>query len=221
MYHNMLKSSNNCIDDLFALLDSNEESSDTIAIVDFLNLSRSLICERVDAKFNSLDEFILIIGKIANQLRAINDFSCIYIVTKSFNLNDDVKYFDIPKIIIWTFCKAVPEWEHRINVVLVNGINDNDKEADDRSLFILYSQYALTTTDNVIILSNDNFDSLKNQIVRPVTLNFCRALDIKNDWKTSIISYPFCGQFQLNEDNNKQYKIVSLFDNNVKNIIVF
>ncbi|XWV25921.1 putative orfan [Tupanvirus soda lake] len=173
-----------------------DNQSQTIALVDLLNLARKDISNRDDAKFKSIDEFIINIQNIARNLRSMGDFYKIYLVTKSFKFNKKISYNDILRIIMWSFCHAVPEWQHKICLVLVNGINDKDKEADDRALFILYNEFTKTSTKRVVILSNDNFGSIKSHFMRKVTLNFYFAKTINNTWTSSEIVSKHKGIYQ-------------------------
>ena len=185
-----------------------ETSPETIAIIDFLNLIRKSISDRPDAKFRTIDEFIANIKDIAQQIRLMGDFSRIYLVTKSFKFNDEISYNDILKIILWSFCTAIPEWSDRICLVLVNGINDKDKEADDRSLFILYSEFSMTTNYRIQILSNDNFESLKTHFTREVTLSFYSTKQIGDGWKNSDIHSNYKKMFKLNPGCGPQSYLV-------------
>ena len=191
--------------------------SETIALIDFLNLARKNISGRDKAKFTDIDEFIASIKTIAHEVRALGDFSKIYLVTKSFNFNEEISYTDIPLVIMWSFCKAIPEWTNRICLVLVNGINDKDREADDRALFVLYKEYCRTTTMQAIIFSNDNFESLRSHYLRKVTLNFYSAETIEETWRDSKINCNFQQQFQ-NDQTECNYVVVSP-DSNLKTLI--
>ncbi|XWV24681.1 putative ORFan [Tupanvirus deep ocean] len=173
-----------------------DSQSQTIALVDLLNLARKDISNRGDAKFKNIDEFIINIKNIAYHLRSMGDFHKIYLVTKSFKFDKKVSYNDVLRIIMWSFCNAVPEWRQKICLVLVNGINDKDKEADDRALFILYNEFSKTSTKHVVILSNDNFGSIKSHFMRKVTLNFYFAKSITDTWISSEIVSKHKGVYQ-------------------------
>lgn len=196
--------------------------SNPIGLVDFLNLARNPISNRPDARFQSIDELINTISELAKQIRELAEFDRIYLVTKSFNFDNLVTYKDVIKIILWSFCKALPEWKDRIFLVLVNGINDKDKEADDRTLFILYNEFIKTTDKNVIILSNDNFCNLKRHFLRKVTLNFFWIKNLDGTWETSEIVALFKGsfQFQQNTTPKREYCYNILHPSNNKTDVI-
>ena len=206
------------------LLTNDNKQSDTIAIVDFLNLARARkpIADRPDAKFRTIDEFNQNITEIALQIRSMGDFEKIYIVTKSFKFDKNISYKDIPRIIMWGFCMAVPEWTNKICLVLVNGINDKDKEADDRALFIIYHEYAMTTGLKVIILSNDNFDSLNSHFLRDVTLNFYWVESMGPTWETSKIISTTKRIFPQNKSlANNEFVVIHPCSNTMESIKVY
>jgi len=185
------------------------EVSKTIVIVDFLNMVRKEISGRPDAKFTTVDDFIDTIMKVARQVHSFGNFQKIYLVTKSFKFSEEITYNNVPLIIIWSFCKAVPEWREKLFLVLVNGINDKDREADDRALFILYNEILKSTTMNVFIISNDKFRSLDTHFLRKVILNFYVAKTLAESWNNSVIVSRFGGIFQQNENLGKSsYSVI-------------
>lgn len=198
--------------------DRDIKPSETIALVDFLNLIRATISNRPDAKFETINEFICHTKLIAQQIRGMGDFNKIYIVTKSFKFNDDILYNDLLRIILWSFFNAVPEWVNKICLVLVNGINSKDKEADDRTLFILYNEFIKTTNMRTIIISNDNFKNLKTHILKRITLNFYWIGCIKTSWRNSEIISRYKGIFRQNDGTEKNSYIIVHPDNKKINI---
>jgi hypothetical protein len=193
---------------------NSQNMTEPIAIVDFLNLARNAISNRPDARFQTIDEFIVAISELAKQIKEMASFDRIYLVTKSFKFDNLITYKDVIRIILWSFCKTLPEWIDRVCLVLVNGINVNDKEADDRTLFILYDEFTKTIDRRVVILSNDNFGNLKKHFLRKVILNFFWVKRLDETWQTSEIIVRFKGSFQQNtfpEKNN--YNIMHLFSN--------
>lgn len=191
-----------------------EYNSETIVLIDFLNLARKHISERPEAKFRTVEEFIDNISTIACQIKKMGNFKQIYLVTKSFKFNKDISYNDVLKIIMWSFCKTIPEWIDRIHLVLVNGINDQDKEADDRALFILYNEFSKTIESPIIIFSNDNFESLKTHFLRYVVLNFYYIKHIAKNWKESEIISHYKAHFQQDKKITKsQYVIIHPINN--------
>ncbi|MEM0353992.1 MAG: hypothetical protein QXW79_00285 [Thermoplasmata archaeon] len=198
----------------------NSSTTKTVAIVDFLNLVRKEISDRPDAKFNTVDEFIDHIREIARKIRKLNHFGRIYLVTKSFNFDKRILYHNIPCIIMWAFCTTIPEWTNRICLILVNGINEKDKEADDRSLFVLYNELTFTTSSRIIIISNDNFKNLRNHFLREVTLNFYWIRNVGEDWMETKLFSSFRGKFRQNFEtfNDQKYLVVHL-DTNKENYV--
>lgn len=197
------------------------DKNETIALVDFLNLARKLIAGRSDAKFKTIEEFMASIREIAFQINKIGNFEKIYLVTKSFKFNEEISYNDILRIIVWSFCDAIPEWKdsNKIILVLVNGINDKDAEADDRTLFILYKEFLMTTDKRVVILSNDNFESIKSHYLRKVVLNFYSIGSIGSMWKTTKIYPYYKAEFKQNKKNVKSSYIVIHPNTNITNLI--
>lgn len=198
---NSPKKENNC----------DKKSRETIALIDFLNIVRIEIADTPDAKFQTIDEFIATIKLIAQKIHAMDNFKQIYLVTKSFKFNDEISYIKMIPIILWAFGTAVPNWQDKIRLVLVNGINDKDREADDRALFYLSSEYSKTMNRDVIIFSNDNFSSLKSHFFREIVLNFYTIKNIGETWQDSEISYhkenkKICKQQRL--VNKKSFHIV-------------
>lgn len=191
----------------FDEINSECDKSDNILIIDFLNLIRTEICHRSDAKFKTIDELIEGIRMIAKTIRNTNNFEKIYLVTKSFIFNKEILYNDIPKIIMWTFCREIPDKLDKIYLVLVNGMNDKDKEADDRALFILYNEM-LFTGSNITILSNDRFDNIQSHYLRKVTLKFYWIKSIGETWQTSEIYYSKKAIFQQNKKRNNEYNVI-------------
>lgn len=166
-----------------------KRKQEAVAIIDFLNMARIEIADKQDAKFQTIDDFVMTIKIIALKIRSLGDFKMVYLVTKSFRFSDEISYQKLILIIIWAFCSAIPDWQDRICLVLVNGIDDKDREADDRALFFLYSEYSRTTNLDVFIFSNDNFSSLKSHFFRRMVLNFYTAKKIDNSWENSEILY--------------------------------
>lgn len=187
-----------------------------IIIIDFLNLTRSYIVNRKDAKFTSIDDFINIVYLMVEKINANFTFDYVYLVTKILDFGDDIKYSDILKLFLWSFCKKF-KWKDKIILVMVNGINDNDKEADDRTLFILYDQIKKTTNYNVTIISNDKFDNLKNHYMRHVVLNFYYLKTYDEDtWHKCIIQLSFKGKFKKDYSEHEiEYNIFNI--NEMKN----
>lgn len=147
------------------------QSSEKIAIVDLMNLWRCRISDRPDAKYNSAEEIIESINDLAKQLRRLNDFKTIYLVTKSFKLNDVITYVDFPKIVLWCFCTAVPEWREKVCLVLANGEVDNDKTIDDRGCIILCGEL-MSQEHGAMIVSNDHYDDFIDSRFKKVILSF-------------------------------------------------
>jgi hypothetical protein len=186
-----------------------EKKDRKIAIVDFLNLTRKYISDRADAKFYSIEEFVDHIRQIAINLRSYGNFQKIYLVTKWLQLPGLISYRQMPKIILWHFCKAVTEWSNITILVLVNGLNDKDKESDDRALFILYNEYAKNATNDCVIFSHDNFASIKSHFLRKCTLKFYFAENIGDSWqKSKIISKEKVSYDQYKNLEQKSYNVI-------------
>jgi hypothetical protein len=183
------------------------DNSETTIIIDLLNLMRTPISDRSDAKFKDLDEFTNAIDSIVCLVKKMNNFERLYLVTKSFILDKKILYHDIPKIILWEFCKRMPEKMDNIYLVLVNGVDPQDKEADDRTLFILYNEISLIYS-NILIISNDHFSNLSTHYMRRVTLRFCWMRDIGETWQKSEFFYSEKAIFQQKRNNNQTYKIM-------------
>lgn len=183
------------------------DSSDTIILVDFLNLVRNPISNRQDGKFETESEFIENIHKLAEMLKKKGDFKKIYLVVKSFNFGK-IPYTDILRIIMWSFCYSIPEWLNRTELVLVNGINDKDKEADDRALFILYDELSKINSP-IIILSHDNFSNLESHLQRKVILNFFVMNEIAKTWETSHLIPKYTGTFKKSKNININEYIIN------------
>jgi len=203
-------------DDIFNVTTN---KSKTIAIVDFLNLTRKYISDRSDAKFHTTKEFIKHIKSIALHLKSLGNFHKIYLVTKWFRFNNKISHNDVIKIILWSFCDEVPEWKEKILLVLVNGLNDKDKESDDRALFILYNEFTKTTTNNCIIFSNDNFESIKTHFLRKVTLKFFFAQKINDSWQKSITPSQSKVTYEQNKTTKQNSYLVVHPDDGVANLI--
>lgn len=161
-------------------------TNETIVMVDFLNLVRKQIVDREDATFKTVDEFIKVIATTAKHLKSMCDFKKIFLVTKSFTFDKEILYMQTLVIIMWSFLTAVPEWENKVCLVAVNGINDFDKEADDRALFILYNEYSMMY-QHVIILSDDNFKNIDTHLSRKTTFNFYWEKKIGETWNSSTM----------------------------------
>lgn len=203
-----------------------ENKQNAVLLVDFLNLVRSRISDKsADAKFETLDELISSTMEIAKLIYSISEkeqinFEKIYLVTKSFKFSNEILYNDIPKIIIWSFCTAVPQWKNKVCLVLVNGINQKDRAADDRTLFILYNEFLKTIPElKIMILSNDHFNDIGSQFLRQVTLSFYWAGYMTEDWKTSETLYQFHGQFQQQKNNDHNTYLVFHPKSNEQNFI--
>lgn len=191
-----------------------------IAIIDFLNLARTEFSGKGDAKFASIDQMIERIGTIAHGIKKLGDFHKIYIVTKSFKFNERISYLDVIKIVLWAFCQAIPEWKQKFCLVLVNGINDKDKEADDRALFILYNEFSKMTKKEVVILSSDKFDSLKSHYYRKVTLNFYAARYIDSFWDVSDIVITHNGSYQQDKKIKHSYRVLNPRNQEISEIMI-
>ena len=179
----------------------------TVAIVDFLNLLRSPISNRFDAKFKTTEELISSVRDIALKLRSIGDFSKIYLVTKFFKFCG-IDYSEILRIIIVTFVESVPEWSNKTFLVMSGQLDPQDKEADDRTLFILYNEFSKINI-NSVILSNDNFDSIKSHYMRKVPISFYWIKSKPQDWDTAQISGPYKDTLgQSTDDCSKKYKVM-------------
>lgn len=202
--------------------DKQFDATNTIAIIDFLNLTRKEISHRPAAKFVSLKDFVNTVQTIAMRIKRMGDFKRIYIVTKSFNFNNQIKYSDVPMIIIWAFFQILPEWINKLFLVLVNGINGSDKEADDRALFILYDEISKATTGQVVILSNDNFSSLRTQFYRKVVLNFYSVKNIGKTWKSTRadIRYSIDSEQTVQSDLGSEYDIIHPAKNEYTRILI-
>lgn len=169
---------------------SYEESStfvidDAIGLTDLHNLLRTLpaIRNKKDAKFENVQELINAVMEIAKKLKNIGNFSKIYIIFKSFNFGA-ISYNDILKIILWGFSRIIPEWKSKLLLILVNGINDRDKAADDGALFVVYNELLKADKERQIyIISNDNFYDIKDHYFRNVTLNFYTAKKKEDTWE--------------------------------------
>ncbi|MEM3061962.1 MAG: hypothetical protein QW303_00250 [Nitrososphaerota archaeon] len=185
-------------------------STEIVAIIDFLNLVRKEISDRPNARFNTVDEFVDHIREIARKIRNLNHFGRIYLVTKSFNFDKKVLYHNIPRIIMWAFCTTVPEWTDKICLILVNGINEKDKEADDRTLFVLHNELTFTTNSRIMIISNDNFKNLRSHFLRDVTLNFFWVKFVGKDWRETKLISSFRGRFRqkFGTFENQKYLVV-------------
>lgn len=178
-----------------------------VAIVDFLNILRGPICNRFDAKYNTIEELVNGIKKIACELREIRDFSKIYLVTKFFKFLD-MSYSEILQLIMWSFIDSVPEWEGKTVFIIAGQLDAQDREADDRALFVLHDEFLKNNIDSVI-LSNDNFDSIKSHYMRRVPICFYCMQQMGETWDDCIISDPFRETFQPTIDSCcKKYKIM-------------
>lgn len=187
-------------------LDESTDPSDGVYIIDFLNLLRNLICDTADAKFKTINELINGIKSIALYInKIIQDFEEMYIVTKFFKPDNEILYDDIPKIIMWSFGEVMMNKINKIKLVLVNGTDIKDKEADDRALFILYNEISLTKP-NICILSNDRFDSIENHFSKKVTLKFYHLTVLNDSWKTSEILSSYKGVF-YHRNQDSRYNI--------------
>lgn len=162
---------------------------EAVALIDFLNMVRIEIVDAPEAKFQTIDEFVATIRVIARKIHAMGNFKNIYLVTKSFKFSEEISYNKVIPIILWAFCTTIPEWINKIRLVLVNGINDKDREADDRALFYLSGEYSKTMDADVIIFSNDNFSSLKTHFFRKIVLNFYTVKKTGETWENTEISY--------------------------------
>lgn len=186
-----------------------EIDNNTIAIIDLLNLIRKPICDKNNGKFESIDELIKIIEIIAIKIKNMGEFQKIYLVTKSFKFNNEISYNDILRIIMWAFCITIPEWNDKICLVLANGTDPYDKEADDRTLFILYNEITKTMKNPVIIISDDHFEDIQMHYLNHVVLNFFWIKKIEKKWNNSYIQSNFKGIFQHeNQINIWDYAIV-------------
>jgi hypothetical protein len=175
--------------------------SEIIGIFDFLNQVRGNIADRDDARFKTLDEFIEYIMTTARHIKTLGHFRKIYLVTKSFCFGDDISYYDVLRIILWSFCHAVPEWKKKICLVLVNGLNDSDREADDRALFVLYDELSiLFNPKRIIIFSDDNLESIKSHFFSEVTLNFYFMETMSGTWFDSKIKLKENRKYQQDKD---------------------
>ncbi len=191
-----------------------ESEYETIAIVDFLNLIRKCASNSSEAKFLTVEEFGRYITTIAHQLESYGDFSKIYLVSKWFSVTDQFTCNEIPKIIMWNFCQAVPKWKDNTILVLVNGLNDKDNESDDRALFVLYNEFTKTTGNECLIFSNDNFESIESHFLRKITLNFYYVDDMTDGWKSSKIRSGAKTSYEQNKNlEKKSYAVIRTEDN--------
>ena len=196
------------------------DQTEMIGLFDFLNLARCDISDRNDARFRTIDEFIENTMAIARNIKTLGKFHKIYLVTKSFRFNEKISYNDMVRIILWSFCKAIPEWQNEICLVLVNGINDKDREADDRALFILYNELSkINATKRVVIFSNDNFASIKSHYLRTVTLNHYYIKKNSDTWQSSEIVSKHKGTHQQNVRLPKKSYLVVRPNVNETNLI--
>jgi len=114
--------------------------------------------------FTTLDQiktnFIEVIKRINNYGIDLNK---IYLVFKSFNFIDQstkipYSYHEITKLILWLCHEHFKNWISP-KIILVESLDKNDKEVDDRALFILYKAL-LDLKESPLIFSNDNFNSI-------------------------------------------------------------
>lgn len=192
---------------LYEILKKND-INDGIAVIDFLNLVRKTIADRPDAKFATTEEFSANIMKIAKEIHELGNYEKIFLVVNFFNFNNEIPYKDVLRIIVWSFCTSIPGSENRLCLVLVNGINDKDKEADDRALFILYNELGIASNSKIRIISNDKFENLDTHYLREVSLNFYRTKYIGETWQCSAIKRIFKGKFKQNSLNTKNQFVV-------------
>ena len=197
-------------DQIKMLENSKSNHRKKIAIVDFQNVVRKEISKnRLDAKFQNEEEIISYTNMVAKKIREMGNFDKIYLVTKSFNLNGTIKYKSVSNIIMWSFCSVVPEWSNKTCLAVVNGINGNDKEPDDRTLFILYDEFIKTTDCDVVIISNDNFGNFKSHCHRYVIVSLYWPKNLNETCQNcSIIPTGKC-KFEKNETNTR-YMIENL-----------
>lgn len=162
----------------------------TIFLVDILNLSRAEI-NKPDAKFQTVDEFVKTMQTIARNIFKLGKFEKIFLVTKIFQIENEITYSNLPSIILWAFCTADPNFQNEIRkkicLVLVNGHDQNDRECHDRALFYLCTQYFKTTDKEVVIVSNDNFGTLAFHFFRDFTINFHTISEVGDSWQNSKI----------------------------------
>lgn len=173
--------------------------SQIVLIVDFLNLSRKSIANRIDGKFITIKDFAKAIKIVAKQIVKMDKPHQICLVTKSFRFDEDVSYNDTIRIILWYFCKFIPEnWIGITNLVLANGINDKDNVSDDVALLILAAEYRITSKLIPIILTEDRLRDIGFHYLRSVTLNFYSMQQMGKTLNDSIIVSRYKGEFRQN-----------------------
>jgi hypothetical protein len=183
--------------------------SKNVAIVDLLNLWRGPISNRPDAKYRTVEEIIDSIKKVAVRLRSISDFDLVYLVTKSFKFDDQITYQDIPKIILWCFCNSVPEWREKVCLVLANGINDQDKTADDRGCIFMCGEFKMTRNYNVVIVTDDHYEDFRDNRFRDLTLTFYCIKNISEKWETTELTITHQNTFHYkSEFMENEYQVI-------------
>lgn len=165
--------------------------NDHCILVDFLNLLKSNTGKN-DALFSSEDELLAAIKTAVGRLKeyitknhADKKVSLI-IVTKSFTMKEinDLSYNDIIRMISWVFASELEETVYNIKIVLTNGEDTKDKEADDRALFHLYNAYKESNgIENVTLISNDKFRNLEDHYHKKVVCNFFWKKKTGDSWR--------------------------------------
>lgn len=170
-----------------------------VIIADFLNLSRKSIANRADGKFITIKDFERAIKTVAEQIVKMGKPYQICLVTKSFRFDEDVSYNDTIRIILWYFCKFIPEdWIGITNLVLANGINDKDNVSDDVALLILAAEYRIALNLIPIILTEDRLKDIGFHYLRSVTLNFYSMQQMGSTLDDSVIVSRYKGEFRQN-----------------------
>lgn len=182
-----------------------QEFTGKAVIIDYHSLVRHPVSHKKDGKFENITELELETQKMALAIKMKGEPLQINLIVKSFSFNG-VSYNDMPRVILWNFCKAVPEWINKVFLTLVNGINDKDRERDDRTCVLLYDEF-LRAAITPVILSYDKFDSMSSQLSRQVTLDHKKMSEFNATWTDSkIIKHETC-VCKRSEKENINFKI--------------
>lgn len=164
------------------------------AILDLQNLLKTIHLDDktlAGPNFKSLEEIRINFIEVINRINNYGiDNNKIYLIFKSFNFIDQITkknygYHDLAKYIIWIAHKYFSNWEHP-RIILVDSLDRNDKEVDDRALFVLYKALA-ELNESPIIFSNDNFRSLLTDTApnKRIKYTYYKLIDFHNDWTRS------------------------------------
>jgi len=149
------------------------------AVIDLQNLLKTI--NQIDPSlsgpnFKSLDDiknnFIEVVKKIHSHGISYQNM---YMVFKSFHFIDteeskEYSYHEVTKYILCLAHQYFPEWKDP-TLIIIESLDKNDKEVDDRALFIICKQL-IDLNEPVVIFSNDHFLNIATYLHKPAKCTY-------------------------------------------------